>query len=71
MYLLIEDDDLLKKYDIWNKVSNSINKEFDSETIDSNKFLKTKIKSYSHKATDFPDKENPEVKTYFFISSIN
>ena len=53
MYLLIEDDDLLKKYDIWNKVSNSINKEFDSETIDNNKFLKTKIKSYSHKATDF------------------
>ena len=34
MYFLIEDDELLKRYnDIWNKVSNRIKKEFDSEPI--------------------------------------
>ena len=37
MYLLIENDEL-KNNDIWNKVSNSINKE-------NNKFLKTKMKA--------------------------
>ena len=34
MYFLIEDDELLKRYnDIWNKVSNRIKNEFDSEPI--------------------------------------
>ena len=43
-YFLIEDDDSLKKHnDVWNKVSNSIKKEFDSEPIYDIKFLKIKI----------------------------
>ena len=34
MYFLIEDEELLKKYDtIWNKVSTDIKKEFDSEPV--------------------------------------
>ena len=34
MYFSIEDGDLLNKYNnIWNKVSNSIKKELDSESI--------------------------------------
>ena len=34
MYFLIEDDDLLEKYNtIWDKVSADIKKEFDSETV--------------------------------------
>ena len=34
MYFLYEDDGLLKKYnDTWNKASNSIKKEFESEAI--------------------------------------
>ena len=34
MYFLIEDDDLLEKYNtIWDKVSADIKKEFDSEPI--------------------------------------
>ena len=60
MYFLIEDEELLKKYkDIWNKLSNSIKKEFDSEPIYNIKFLKTKIKSNSDKATYFHNKEIP------------
>ena len=47
LHIFIKDDQLLKKYnDIWNKVSNSIKKVFDSETIYDKKFLKAKIKSY-------------------------
>ena len=35
-----------KKNNIWNKVSNSMKKEFGSEPICTKEFLKTKIKSY-------------------------
>ena len=48
MYFLIEDDDLLEKYNsIWDKVSADVKKE---------KFLKTKIKSHGGELTDFYDK---------------
>ena len=54
MYFLIEDDDLLEKYNtIWDKVSANIKKEFDSEPVDNKKFLKPKIKSHSDEVTDF------------------
>ena len=47
MYFLNEDDELLIKYhDIWNKLSKSIKREFDSESIYNKKFLKAKINSY-------------------------
>ena len=40
MYFSIEDGDLLNEYDnIWNKVSNSIKKELDSEPIYNKIFL--------------------------------
>ena len=53
MYFLIEDDDLLEKYNTtWDKVSADIKKEFDSELVDNKELLKTKIKSYG-KMTDF------------------
>ena len=43
MYILIEDDDLLKKYNtIWDKVSADIKEEFDSETAYDKEFLKAK-----------------------------
>ena len=54
----IEGDDLLEKYNtIWDKVSADIKKEFDHETVYNKKFLKTRIKSHSHKVTCFYDKE--------------
>ena len=47
MYFLIEEDDLLKKYNtIWDKVSTDIKKEFDNETFCNKELLKTKIKSH-------------------------
>ena len=73
MYFLIEDDDLLGKYNIiWDKVSADIKKEFDSEPVYNKYFLKTKIKSYSDEATDFHDKEIPKVgSTRICLAVIN
>ena len=42
---------------IWNKVSNSMKAELESEPIYNKNFLKTKIKSYGDESTDFHDKE--------------
>ena len=57
MYFLIDDDDLLEKYNtIWDKVSANVTKEFNREPIYNKSFLKTKIKSYSDEATDFHKK---------------
>ena len=57
MYFLIEDDDLLQKYNtVWDKVSADVKKEFDSESV-YNKNLKTKIKSHGDEVTDFYNKK--------------
>ena len=43
---LIENDDLLEKYNtIWDKINTDIKKEFDSESVYNNFFLKNKIMS--------------------------
>ena len=61
MYLLIENDDLLEKYNtIWDKARVDIKKEFDSEPVYNKKFLKTEIKSYGDEVTDFYDKRIPK-----------
>lgn len=50
IFFLIKDDKLKEKYNnIWNKVSNSIRKWFDSETVYHEKYLKTKTKPYEGK----------------------
>ena len=57
MYFLVEDDDVLEKYNIiWNKVSADIRKEFDSKLVYNENYLKTKIK-YGDEVTDFSDKK--------------
>ena len=62
MHFLIEDDDLLEKYNaIWDKVSADIKEEFDSEPAYNNNFWKTKIKSHSDEVTNLYDKEIPKV----------
>ena len=59
---MIEDDDLLEKYNIiWDKFSADIKKEFDSEPVYNKEFLKTKIESHGDEVTDFYDKEIPKV----------
>ena len=63
---LIEDDDLLEKYNsIRDKVSADIKKEFDSEPVYNKNFLKTKIKSYGDEVTDFYDKEIPKMNSNY------
>ena len=47
-----------KKKNIWNKVSNIMKKEFDSEPICTKEFLKTKIKSYDERL------QMPKVKEF-------
>ena len=55
IYFLIEDDDLLEKYNtIWDKVTADIKNEFDSMPVYNKDFLKTKIK-------DFYENEIPKV----------
>ena len=50
-------DELLKRYYVWNELSDRIKKKkIDSELIYNKTFLKTKIKSYSDEATNFQDK---------------
>ena len=61
-FFLIEDNNLLKKCNtIQDKVPTDIKKEFDSEPVYNKQILKTKIKSYGDKATDFQNKEMPKV----------
>ena len=62
MSFLVKEDELLKTYNkILNKVSISIKKEFDSEPVYNEKFLKTKIKSYEGKSnTNFHNSGTPK-----------
>ena len=60
MYFLIEDDDLLEKYNtIWDKVSADISKRI-CEPVYKKIFSKTKIKSHSDEVTDFYHTEIPK-----------
>ena len=61
MYFLIEDDDLLEKYNtIWNKVSADI-KKIDSKPTYNKEKLKTLIKFHRDEVTHFHDNEIPKV----------
>ena len=62
IYFLIEDDDLLEKYNtIRGKVSADIKKEFDSKPVYIKELLKTKIKYHDDEVTDFYDKKISKV----------
>ena len=62
MSFLIKDGELLGKYnEIWEKVSNSIKKGFDSEPVYKEKYLKTKVKSFEGKTnTNFHNDKIPK-----------
>ena len=51
MYFLIIDGELLEKCKKVSKVSNSMEKEFDSEPLCNQKYLKTKVKCYEWKVS--------------------
>ena len=62
MSFLIKDDELSEKYnEIWEKVKNSIKKEFDSKVVYNEKYLKAKIKIYNGKInTNFHNNKIPK-----------
>ena len=66
---------LLKAYNkVWDKISNIMQKGFDSEPVYNEKYLKTKIKSYDGKIkTNFYDNGVPKEGSRFvcFSSTIN
>ena len=67
MSFLIKDNELLEKYnEIWKKLENIIKKEFDSEPVYNEKYLKAKIKSYNGKInTNFHNNEIPREGSQF------
>ena len=75
MYLLIEDDDLLKTFKtIWDKVSADIKIQFDSQPVYNKEFLKTEIKSHGDEVTDFYNKEIRKVdsnQTWIAVISLD
>ena len=64
MSFKVGDNKLLKKYNkIWEKISNLMNIEFDSEPVhvDNDKYIKTKIKMYEDRVnTNFQGKKVPK-----------
>ena len=69
---LIKDDKLLEKYnEIWEKVKNSLKKEFDSEPVYNEKYLKAKIKSYNVKInTNFHNNKIPKEDSQYICLSL-
>ena len=66
MYFLIEDDDLLEKYNtIWDKVSPDISKKFHSDPVYNKNYLETKIKSHGDEVTDFHDEKIPKLNSNY------
>ena len=49
MNLLVHDGELLKKYDIWDKISNLLKTGFDSKTVYNDEYIGTKIKIYNNR----------------------
>ena len=69
-YILINDDELRKKYNkIWDKVSNSIKKEFETKPVYNQKYLKNKIKMEKKFHDNGKRKEGSHC--IFFVSNIN
>ena len=64
---MIKDDELLEKYnEIWEKVKNIFKKEFDSEPVYNEKYLKAKIQAYNGKInTNFHKNKIPKEGSHF------
>ena len=69
IYFSIEDNELQNYSGIWNKVR-IIKKELDCRPIYNKKFLKTKIRSYGSKVTDYHDKEIPKVGSNYICLAV-
>ena len=63
---------LQKCNEIWDKISNLINKRFDSEPVYKKKYIqKTKVKPYEGKVnTNFHNDKIPEESSYYICQSV-
>ena len=70
--LLVNDKEILKKYsEIWNKIKSLIKKEFNSEPVYNDKYIKTKTKIYNNRVyTNFQQNKIPKVNEYFASLSV-
>ena len=70
--LLIKCDELLEKYNkIWEKVRNNIKKEFDSESVCNEKYVKAKVKSFNERInTHFRNNKIPKEGFQFIWLSV-
>ena len=71
MSFKVDDNKLLKKYNkIWEKISNLMNIEFDSEPVygDNDKCIKAKIKMYEDRVNKKVPKENASYKCLSLIT---
>ena len=70
MSFKVSDNKLLKKHNkIWERVSNLMNIEFDSEPVysDNDKYIKTKMKMYEDRVnTNFQGKKMPHISAYHY-----
>ena len=69
--LLVNDKEILKKYsEIWDKIKSLIKKEFNSEPVYNDKYVKTKIKIYNDRVyTNFQHNKIPKDNEYFVCLS--
>ena len=68
MYFLIEDNDLLEKYNaILDKVSADIKKEFNSQPVYNKNFLKFEIESQGDKVTNIYEKKIPKMDSIILV----
>ena len=72
MSSLIKDDELLEIYnEIWEKVKNIVKKEFDSQPVYNEKYLKAKLKSYNGRMnTNFHNNKIPKEGSKFIYVSV-
>ena len=59
-----------KKLKTDSKIKNRLKKEFDSEPVYNEKYLKAKLKSYNGKITNFPDNKVPREGSQFIYLSL-
>ena len=63
MYFLTDNNEFLERYTkIWEKISDLIDKKFDSDLVYNNKYINTKIRSYNNDITIFHDTDNKNNK---------
>ena len=64
MYFLTDNNEFLERYTtLWEKISDLVNKKFDSDPLYNNKYINTKIRSYNNDIkTNFHDIDNKDNK---------